>query len=276
MPALPYLDLASNAGLGQVTSGGLTTPAAGTSEAWTVSAVTAFPAVAAGTAFRVSDPTDQREIILVTACPGGTGAGQSWTVTRGYEGTVTAHQAGFTLNEIVTAGLLGKLVQGIPSGTEVPAIAYGSGAAGGLVAALAGAPGTDAAANGFAAGYTGPVQALQPGSSPQAVEAWHNVTPPSGWSGVCRYRKLAELNMACVDFQLSHAGATGNVNVITSLPAAYLPASSHDFPLAILSNTAPPNSNQRCTVNPSGNIVTTFALPASTTGIKALLVYPLD
>jgi hypothetical protein len=228
-------DILTNQGTGTVTSGGLTAPSGGTSESWTITAVNAFPQVSAGsgTTFKFADPAATSEIMMATAAPGGTGAGQAWTVTRGAESTIpVVHSAGFTVSELITAAVISA--------------------------------------------KAGSVQALQPGTSPFALESWHNVTPPTGWSGVCRYKMLAELNMACVDFQLTHAGASGNVTVITALPAAYIPATTHDFPLAISSNTAPPNSNQRCTVNAPAGSVTTFALPASTTGIKALLVYPLD
>jgi hypothetical protein len=104
VPLEVFTDLAQ----GTVTSGGTTAPAAGTAETWTVTAVTAFPAAAAGaTQFHVADPVLNSEIIAVTACPGGTGAGQSWTVTRGAEGTVPVpHSGGFTVVQVTTsAGL---------------------------------------------------------------------------------------------------------------------------------------------------------------------------
>lgn len=43
-----------------------------------------------------------------------------------------------------------------------------------LQSALASAAGTDASGNDWAAGYTGPVSAVQPGSSPSNVETWHS------------------------------------------------------------------------------------------------------
>lgn len=228
-------DLLTNQGSGTVTTGGLTAPTSGTSESWTVTAANAFPAVASArnTTFKFLDPALSGEIMMATATPGGTGAGQAWTVTRGAEGTTPViHSAGFAIQELITAGT--------------------------LAAAL------------------GSIQAIKSGSSPAAAESWTNVTPPSGWSGVCRYKLVAEANMAVVDFQLTHAGASGNVTAMT-LPQAFNPATGHQFALAITSNTAPANSNQRATVN-NGTppTVTTFALPASTTGIFATYIYPLD
>jgi len=104
VPLEVFTDLAQ----GTVTSGGTGAPAAGAVETWTVTAVTAFPAAAAGaTQFHVADPALNSEIIAVTVCPGGTGAGQSWTVTRGAEGTVPVpHSGGFTVVQVTTsAGL---------------------------------------------------------------------------------------------------------------------------------------------------------------------------
>jgi hypothetical protein len=156
-------------------------------------------------------------------------------------------------------------------GTGLVTITYASSSV--LICAISPLAGTDGS-NAFGAGYTGTVQAFQPASSPTAVETWHNVTPPSGWSGVCRYKKVAELNLACVDFQLTHAGASGNINVLT-LPSGYLPATNHVGALSMLNNTAPANDNKRFTVNTTG-VVQTYALPASTTAIYGTLIYPLD
>jgi hypothetical protein len=143
-----------------------------------------------------------------------------------------------------------------------------------LIGALSPVAGSDSVSNAFAAGYTGAVQAIQPSSSPAAVETWHNVTPPSGWSGVNRYKKVAEANCAMVDIQCTHAGASGNVTFMT-LPAAYSPVATKSTIPSIGNNSAPANSNQRIDVNTNGN-VTTFALPASTTQVKVFFIYPLD
>jgi hypothetical protein len=99
-------EVLANLSQGTVTSGGTTAPAAGTVETWTVNVSTAFPAVSTGavTQFHASDPASPSELVLVTAAPGGTGS-QSWTVTRGAEGTApVAHQAGFTAEGVITAG----------------------------------------------------------------------------------------------------------------------------------------------------------------------------
>ena len=111
-PATPAINTAyANNAAATVTAGGKTAPAGGTSEAWTVNVTGAFP-VASTTAqpptqFTVCDPALPAEKFLVTVAPGGTGGAQSWTVTRGAEGTTpAAHAAGFTIVDVTTAGFL--------------------------------------------------------------------------------------------------------------------------------------------------------------------------
>jgi hypothetical protein len=208
--ALLTQDTLTNQGSGTVTSGGTTAPTSGTTETWTVTANNAFPvvSVAAGTVFRVIDPALMSEVIMVTVCPGGTGAGQSWTVTRGAESTVpVSHAANFTVSEIVTATFLNKLVQGIAN-TGQDAIVYATAAGGSLMAcAIAPAAGTDAASNSFALGYTGPVQGIQYNSSPAVAEGWHSITFPTTPTpvptGMARWKNIAEANMILLDITLS-------------------------------------------------------------------------
>lgn len=93
--------------VGVVTAGGTTT----SDTAWTVTVSTAFPAASAGSVqFHVCDPAATGELILVTTSPGGTGAGQSWTVTRGADSTTAvAHTAGFTIYQVVPASWLNSV-----------------------------------------------------------------------------------------------------------------------------------------------------------------------
>ena len=223
----------TNQGSGTVTSGGLTAPSSGTSESWTITAANAFPQVSSGngTTFKFADPALTSEIMMATAAPGGTGAGQAWTVTRGAESTIpVVHSAGFAISELITAAVITT--------------------------------------------KAGSVQAIQPGSSPPAMETWHNVTPPTGWSGINRYKLVAEANCVLIDIQCTHAGASGNITFMT-LPAGYAPASQHSTIPAIGCNSAPANSNQRIDVNTAGTVVT-FSLPSSTTLVKVFMICPLD
>lgn len=96
-----------NDALGTVTSGGTTAPAAGTQETWTVSPTNAFPVASSSaappTGFYVCDQLTaaETEKMLVTVAPGGTGAGQSWTVVRGADGsTPVVHAANWTAVQV--------------------------------------------------------------------------------------------------------------------------------------------------------------------------------
>ena len=93
-----------------VTSGGSDVPAAGTIETLTPASGGGFPVVSAasGSQFHVADPAAPSELIAVTQ------TGPAWTVTRGAEGTTpVAHQAGWMARQVVTAGVLGSMVQAV-------------------------------------------------------------------------------------------------------------------------------------------------------------------
>jgi hypothetical protein len=92
-------------------------------ESWTVNVTGAFP-VASATAqppvqFTVADLALPTEKFLVTVAPGGIGSSQSWTVTRGAEGTTpVTHTGGFTIVNVTTGGFLTGVSQ------ELSATAY--------------------------------------------------------------------------------------------------------------------------------------------------------
>lgn len=100
---------------------------------------------------------------------------------------------------------------------------------------------------------------LPAGAGP-LCDTWHAVTPPSGWSGVNRY-KLLPWNMVVVEVQLSASSTTGNITCMT-LPSGYCPASDISLPLAITSTDALPKT-LRMTINTVG-VVQTSALTATT------------
>lgn len=123
-PATPATnDVFANNAAATVTAGGTTAPAGGTVESWTVSVAGAFPVASATaqppTQFTVCDPALPAEKFLVTTAPGGTGGGQTWSVTRGAEGTTpVSHTAGFTIVNITSGGFLTGVSQ------ELSATAY--------------------------------------------------------------------------------------------------------------------------------------------------------
>jgi hypothetical protein len=104
------LELFANQAATTVSSGGTTAPAAGTVQTWTVSSSAGFPAAATGVSFfRITDPSLPAEKMLVTNT-----AGNTWTVTRGAEGTTpVAHTAGFTVEQVITAGFLSSIASSL-------------------------------------------------------------------------------------------------------------------------------------------------------------------
>jgi hypothetical protein len=118
MPA--QAEVYANQPTGTVTAGGTTT----SDTAFTVTAVTAFPVASTSpvpnTVFRIMDPALPAEIMLVTVCPGGAGAGQSWTVARAQEGTAgVAHAASWTCVQVITAASLGADLQAVNNLSDV-------------------------------------------------------------------------------------------------------------------------------------------------------------
>jgi hypothetical protein len=91
-----------------ITTGGTDAPTAGTVEALTPASGSGFPTVSApsNSQFHIADPAASSELITVTQ------TGPTWTVTRGAEGTTPVpHQAGWTARQVVTAGVLGSMLQ---------------------------------------------------------------------------------------------------------------------------------------------------------------------
>ena len=109
----------ANQPTGTVTSGGTTTG----STSFTVTATNAFPVASTSTipatTFSIMDPALPTEIMTVTTAPGGTGAGQAWTVARAQEGTsAVAHAANWTCVQVVSAGSLQGFKQATGAGTS--------------------------------------------------------------------------------------------------------------------------------------------------------------
>jgi hypothetical protein len=109
------LEVFANDAIAAVTSGGTTAPSPGTTETWTVTVSIAFAAASTGVSqFYIADTASGKttEKILVTNNPGGTGSGQSWSVTRGADGTTpVTHSSGFTIQQVVSHASLVNLAQ---------------------------------------------------------------------------------------------------------------------------------------------------------------------
>jgi hypothetical protein len=137
---------------------------------------------------------------------------------------------------------------------------------------------SDSSSNAYAAGFTGPIQAFHPGSSPTTVEGWQNVTPPTGWSGTLRYKRLAELNRVEIDYALTHTALTvlTNIPLMTlTLSPNYRPATAVTLPCVVSNNTA--NSTPApSTFVGTGGVTTAFNIPVGTTGIDCHASFALD
>lgn len=118
------LEVFTNQPVGTVTSGGTTT----SDTAFTVTPTNPFPAastsVTPNTFFRIVDQADTSEIMIVTVAPGGSSSGQSWTVTRGAEGTTpVVHSANWTAVQLLSAGTFQNLKQTPSAATSAITVA---------------------------------------------------------------------------------------------------------------------------------------------------------
>jgi hypothetical protein len=143
-----------------------------------------------------------------------------------------------------------------------------------LRAAVSGVNGTDPYGHSVAVGYVGSVKNWVP-SSPGTIDGWNNVTPPTGWGGIIRYRNLAENALIIVDIAITNSGTSGNVTIMT-LPAIYKPTADRSYPMFITTTaTAWPNT-LRFTVASATGVIATSSLPSSTTNIGNTFLIPLD
>lgn len=146
-----------------------------------------------------------------------------------------------------------------------------------LESAISPQAGSDSSSNAYAAGFTGPVQNFHPGSSPTTVEAWQNITPPTGWSGTLRYKLMAEFNFVFWDMALTHTALTAKTNVVltTTLPTIYRPTTSATLPCTESNNTAFATPTPALFVG-SGGTVTAFNIDVGATGIDTHAMYALN
>ena len=170
---------------------------------------------------------------------GGTGSGSHSLTVKGHIGSTGNFTAGNGAN--------GKVI-----------VSYQSSNA--LVGGLSPVVTTDGAGNALAVGYTGPVQAITPGSSPATVETWHTLTVPTtgtnctAVSGTARYKLMAEHNAVWLDVQLALT-STGDFTIVmsTTLPATYRPTGTRRPPGAT-SGTLTSDNSSRLYVDTTGSV----------------------
>jgi hypothetical protein len=149
-----------------------------------------------------------------------------------------------------------------------------------LQSALQPSAGADAGGNAFAAGYTGPVTAIQPASSPSAVETWHAfpafATNYSHGSPNPSYKLNAD-NTVSFTGQVNVTSGAAGATFVTLPASAYWPVSTKKFAVAISAGTPSATANVQVTINTAGAVI--LSAPPTGAGYTFSLDgirYPLD
>lgn len=127
-----------------------------------------------------------------------------------------------------------------------------------LIAAVSPVAGSDGSGNAFAAGFTGQIQAIQPGSSPTVVETWHAM---AAFNLNFSHGTPAPFYKLNADNTVSFTGAVNVTSGTTSgtfwtLPSsAYFPTTVKKFPLSISAGTPATGANVQITIDTSGNLI---------------------
>jgi hypothetical protein len=136
-------------------------------------------------------------------------------------------------------------------------------------AALQPVAGADDSSNAFAAGYTGPVSAIQPVSNPAIVETWHTATYQNSFASLVagstdlKY-KLTSDNFVHLSGRLVTPSGVAASSTIATLPAGYQPARSEPFNSGYNQNSSPNASTAVIIVVGTGGAITVFNASAGT------------
>lgn len=143
-----------------------------------------------------------------------------------------------------------------------------------IVGAVQPSSGSDDSGNAFAAGYTGPVTAIQPASNPTVVESWHSISltgAPTGTSGYARVKLLAESNFVMVDIDISFTVLSANGTfTIGTLPSGYYPTVARHVAGGVggtVTNANPP----RLFIPTSGGLQLILPVGASSFGCQGMI-----
>lgn len=131
-----------------------------------------------------------------------------------------------------------------------------------VVAAMQAVPVTDDAGNAMAAGFTGQVTAVQPGSSPSVLETWHTATLQNSWTasgGTPLLYRLGSNNRVYFLGRLiagASVTATGAATVLATLPLGYRPGRTEAVTGTVGHNSSSPFATflPVMTLDTSGNI----------------------
>lgn len=151
-----------------------------------------------------------------------------------------------------------------------------------LEQAMSPVAGTDANGNAYAAGYTGPVSAFQPGTNPAVVETWHPMTLINGWTvgggGAAQYRYNGDNT---VSLRLANVvpGTTTSGTAIWNIPSGYYNPSwplTQNVIVGVNVSSGSPTSTPFVAARASGQL-TVQSLPANLQNIFLNgSRYPLD
>jgi hypothetical protein len=147
-----------------------------------------------------------------------------------------------------------------------------------LVLAVSPQAGTDANGNAYGAGFTGTINAFQPGASPAVVETWHPMTLLNGWAagpnGTPSYKMCAQGKQLWISGELRQSSAPTAVTIAV-LPSAYWPAHIGAAAVGATSNVTS-GATAFVQVDTTGN-VTIGGITASTNPIILMnAIIPLD
>jgi len=146
--------------------------------------------------------------------------------------------------------------------------------------ALSPVAGTDSFGNAYAAGYTGQVNAFQPGSSPALVETWHDLGNfQNGWTAgvgnAVRYKLMAEGgNMVWIQATFAPGTLTDSTTICTLGNNAYNPVKTQNLWAGTRGGTALTN-DAIIQVTTTGNIQC-LSMPTGTTTVRVNGIYALD
>jgi len=149
-----------------------------------------------------------------------------------------------------------------------------------LVAAVQPVAVTDDAGNDIAAGLTGTVTAIQPGSSPASLETWHTMSLSNSWTvgsgGFAQYKLLADSNMVLIRLSNITPGTIADGTVLWVFPTGYVPVTQQKLPLITTYTAAPSYGSMPFLYANLSTGLEVFDLRGTVNYIAATAVYTLD
>lgn len=157
-------------------------------------------------------------------------------------------------------------------------ITYASSSA--MIFALSAAAGTDTAGNSYAAGYTGPVTAFEPGVSPAVPETWHDMALSNGWhvgsGGFAQYKMLPD-NQVAVRLNNVIPGTINDGTLLWAWPSSdYTPVAEEKLSLIAQYSSAPAYGSMPFLYCNGGSGIEVYDLRGTVASIHAKAEYSLD